>query len=140
MDLKTFQQENPDLWPAVQEWIGDGWGVHEDIEITPLMVAAALEKEAITQDACVAAGESDPSYPVRLRRLAGQLARTASMCLAPLPPEPISPSVILALSQFQIIGCLDAAEYESAEADWPHGWSHYTGGPGLRPDRRGTLQ
>jgi hypothetical protein len=83
VNLNLFQHEHPDLWSAVQEWIREGWGVNDDVEISPLMVAAALEKEAITQDACVAAGESDPSYPVRLRRLAGQLATTASVCLGP---------------------------------------------------------
>ena len=79
MDLKTFQQENAELWSAVQEWIRDGWGVGDEIEISPLMVAAALEKEAVTQDSCVAARDSDASYPIRLRQLASQLARTASI-------------------------------------------------------------
>lgn len=85
MDLKTFQQENAELWSAVQEWIRDGWGVGDEIEISPLMVAAALEKEAVTQDSCVAARDSDASYPIRLRQLASQLARTASIELGGRP-------------------------------------------------------
>ena len=93
------------------------------------MVAAALEKEAITQDACVAAGESDPSYPIRLRQLAGRLARTVSESLGPLPPDTNMPSVILAVRDFHIIGCLDLAHYEGAEADWPHGWAELLDGP-----------
>ena len=77
MNLQQLQQQNPNLWPAVQEWIRDGWGVDDSVEITPLMVAAALEKEANFQDGCVAAGDSNASYPIRLRQLAGQLAGTA---------------------------------------------------------------
>ena len=93
MNLQQFQQEHPDLWPAVQEWIRGGWGVNDDVEITALMVAAALEKEAITQDTCVAAGDSDASYPIRLRQLAGQLAKAASVRLEPsdtVKPKPQS--------------------------------------------------
>jgi hypothetical protein len=74
MTLNQFRNDEPDLWAAAQEWIGDGWGVCHDVEISALMVAAALEKEALTQDHCVTKGDSDPSFPKRLRQLAIQLA------------------------------------------------------------------
>ena len=25
MNLQQFQEDNPDLWPAVREWIREGW-------------------------------------------------------------------------------------------------------------------
>jgi hypothetical protein len=33
-------------------------------------------------------------------------------------------SVILAMSNFQVVGCLDTAVYQGAEHTWPHGWKH----------------
>lgn len=74
MHLEQFAAKNPDLWAAVQEWIREGWGVSDDMEISALMVAAALEKEARTQDECVKSGESAAEYPKRLRLLAVSLA------------------------------------------------------------------
>ena len=35
-------------------------------------------------------------------------------------------SVILALSNFGIAGCLDPAQYKGAEHKWPHGWKELT--------------
>jgi hypothetical protein len=78
MTLKEFREQNDDLYPAAVEWILDGWGYSGDEEdITPLMFAAALEKEANSQDGYVARGESDASFPKRLRQLACELATTA---------------------------------------------------------------
>ena len=127
MNLQQFQAENPDLWPNVEEWIREGWGVTDSVDITALMVAAALQKEADFQDGCVERGESAASYPIRLRHLAGQLARTASDCLG--SPDTDKSGAILAVRNFQIIGCLDPAQYEGAEAEWPHGWAHMMDGP-----------
>lgn len=31
-------------------------------------------------------------------------------------------AVILAISNFQLVGCLELQWYHSAEAEWPHGW------------------
>ena len=31
--------------------------------------------------------------------------------------------VILAISNFQIVGCLYPAQYRGAEEPWPHGWA-----------------
>ena len=139
MNLKQFQEENPDLWPAVKTWVLEGWGVSEDVEISPFMVAAALEKEATTQDECVREGTSHPSFPVRLRQYAINLAveeaerlsqdntsRYRELHPAEFRSDAIAfggSSVILAVQDFKIIGCLDPAKYEGAEANWPHGWA-----------------
>lgn len=32
-------------------------------------------------------------------------------------------SVIMAFSNFRIVGCLDTAEYQGAEHPYPHGWA-----------------
>ena len=53
---------------CAHEWVNDGWGVVD--EATPEQLAAAILMEANTQDACVTDGESDPEYPVFLRRFA----------------------------------------------------------------------
>ena len=73
--MERLRKENEDLFEVSVEWILDGWeysGEREDI--SPLMIAAALEKEAITQDQCVKEGVSHPSFPVRLRRVAALIA------------------------------------------------------------------
>ena len=79
MTLEHLEKQNTDLFSAAREWITEGWGFEGDI--TPLMIAAALEKEALTQDECVKAGESDASFPVRLRRLAADIASMEVDCL-----------------------------------------------------------
>ncbi len=89
MTLKEFREQNDDLYPAAVEWILDGWGYSGDEEdITPLMFAAALEKEANFQDGYVARGEStDASFPKRLRQLACELATTAIADMKPKAEE-----------------------------------------------------
>lgn len=44
-------------------------------------------------------------------------------------PKKTSPSVILAVADCQIIGCVDPGKYEGAEAAWPHGWAELLNGP-----------
>lgn len=87
MNLQQFQDDNAELWVAVQEWIREGWGCN--VEITPFMVAAALEKEAATQDRCVAEGVSEASYPIHLRQLATRLAMAEiyRLCQPLVTPE-----------------------------------------------------
>jgi hypothetical protein len=66
--MEKVMSENRDLFPAVYEWIGDGWGLEG--RVFPEQIAAALLMEANTQDQCVRDGDSDQSYPIRLRELA----------------------------------------------------------------------
>lgn len=62
----------PNLTESAAEWVGEGWQV--TVTITPLMLAAALAKEADTQDADAAAGDSHPLYPAHLRQVAATIA------------------------------------------------------------------
>ena len=72
--LKRLEKQNQDLFALACDVILDGWDFSgERADITPVMIAAALEKEAIPQDACVAEGTSAKSYPPRLRRLAADI-------------------------------------------------------------------
>ncbi len=68
---KILERE-PDLKNAAREWIGEGWGVDWPVPATE-QIAAALLMEAKTQDDDVRRGDSDPSYPVRLRRVAFEI-------------------------------------------------------------------
>ena len=63
-----MQHKTPIYGPPSKSGFGEGWGVSDEMEISALMVAAALEKEARTQDECVKSGESAAEYPKRLRR------------------------------------------------------------------------
>jgi hypothetical protein len=135
--FETFKEEDADLWVAVQEWIMEGWGFSGGpADITPLMAATALEMEARTQDKCVEEKTSDPSFPIRLRQIAvnlamevvEQLRETSGIQYRRAFPEQMrDPSdemgaVILAIQDNQIIGCLDARTYQGVDAAWPHGW------------------
>lgn len=66
--MKMLETVNCNLFPSIRAWIAEGWGLQDEAE--PEQLAAALLMEAKTQDECVKRGDSDPSYPVRLRRLA----------------------------------------------------------------------
>lgn len=58
------------------EWITEGWEANVGIDgPTAPMYAAALFNEATTQDLCVANGETVPSYPKDLRKLAFQILK-----------------------------------------------------------------
>ncbi len=73
--LKRLEAENEDLFECARDVILNGWEyAGEKNDISPLMVAAALEKEAKTQDECVREGVSAASFPVRLRRVAALIA------------------------------------------------------------------
>lgn len=71
MTLKEFKKKEKALWQNVQEWIREGW--QTDINITPLLAAEALLREASTQDQCIVINESDRAYPTHLRKLAMDL-------------------------------------------------------------------
>ncbi len=63
----------PGLLASAKEWIVEGWGA--DVKITPLMLAAAIEKGALTQDDHVRCqDEVDPKYPALLRSIAAKIA------------------------------------------------------------------
>lgn len=65
---KVFK-DNEDLFnDAVWEWLYEGWELQ--MEAQPEQIAAALLMEAKTQDSYVKDGDSDPSFPKRLRDLA----------------------------------------------------------------------
>lgn len=69
--MDELERDNPDLFASAREWIQEGWGYNGDI--SPLMIAAALEKEALTQDKCVVDGDNAVSFPRRLRHLAAAI-------------------------------------------------------------------
>ena len=72
--IERLETQNQDLFALARDVILDGWDFSgERADITPVMIAAALEKEALTQDACVAEGTSDKSFPLLLRRLAAEI-------------------------------------------------------------------
>jgi len=66
--IAELRSENEDLFAAAHEWVSDGWCCI--IPPTPEQLAAAMLMEANTQDKCVEYGDSDTSYPLRLRKLA----------------------------------------------------------------------
>jgi hypothetical protein len=90
MTLEEFRKIE-DIYPNAVEWILEGLGyAGDEEEISALMFAAALQKEASFQDGCVERKESHESYPSRLRRIACELARgaIAAMEAVPLPHAP----------------------------------------------------
>jgi len=73
--MKTIGQlktEHTSLFDAAAEWVCEGWGVRADESCfpTPEQLAAAMLMEAGGQDGYVERGESDASYPKRLREVA----------------------------------------------------------------------
>lgn len=71
--MKFIDRVLPGSLQTANEAILDGWGVAEDTDISPAMLATALENEARTQDQCVKDGVSDPSFPTSLRLAAARI-------------------------------------------------------------------
>lgn len=65
--MQQVEQEDQ-LISHARSWIADGWELSGQPQAE--QVAAALFMEARFQDGCVADGESDASFPIRLREVA----------------------------------------------------------------------
>lgn len=82
--IDSFESIKPDLFRFLhkveaedglisnaREWCNEGWGLEDEPQ--PEQLAAALFMEAADQDVCVERGESDASYPIRLRTVAHRI-------------------------------------------------------------------
>lgn len=85
--MERLFKHNADIIDNAYEWVMEGLGWAEKREaVTPLMLAQAILNEAEAQDGHVERGESDKSFPPRLRRLAADIISIEGQRLRDMAP------------------------------------------------------